>query len=622
MRKKKLVIGFLIATGIFLQGIRTQAEIFIPLPDRKPLSAENTVNSPSGDHGFLQWASFGLDKIRPLSNRDEELYSQIFSLQAVGKIAESDSLIETLRDDRLMGHVLYQRYMHPKAYISTFGELQEWMAKYADHPGADKIYAMAMAKKPAGYKGTIKKPDAYKEILKVREPSVDQAKSYDSTINRNAWQQKDVLILKNEIMSKVKSSAPSAALTLLKNSNLKELLDSTERDILKSRIAQSYFYNGEFAKAHDLAQEAAQRSGNKAPIASWIAGLGSWRKKQYNEAARYFEVAAESPYSSGWMSAAAAYWAARSHMRQGDFTTISHWLEIASKHPRSFYGILATRALGRDFNFNWDIPTFTADYFSLLSSNPAGRRAIALVAAGQSHLAEAELVRIDISANPDLEKALLAYAVFADLPALALRLGSLLSNPDTKHFIDAALYPVSPWRPGGEPFKVDKALIHAIMRQESKFDPYALSSSGARGLMQILPSTADIVEGGDGDGIHKLLKYKLQSPEVNLALGQDYLETLLNEPFVKGDIIRMLVAYNAGPGNLQRWQKSNIDEDADPLLFIEMVPIAETRAYVERVLSSYWIYQMREGLETVTLDAVVQGQWPEYNKENSALNVN
>ncbi len=610
MRKKNLGIGVVLAAGILFHGITTQAEMAVPVPDRKPSSQSNKILPAAA--GLLRWASFTANPALPLSNRDEKTYARIFALQGKGDIAGADKEIELISDDRLMGHVLYQRYMHPKAYTSSFEELQSWMEKYADQPGADKIYAMAQAKTPKGYKGKINKPEAYTEITRVREPSVDQAKPYQTALKRTAWQNKDAMVLRAEVLAKAKDGSPTAALKLLKSSKLSELLDTAERDILKSRIAQSYFYNGEFEKALDLAAEAAGRSGEKAPIASWIAGLGSWRMERYEKAARYFETAAESQYSSGWMSAAAAYWAARSHMRLGNFETISQWLEKARKHPRSFYGILATRALGRDFNFNWQVPPFTADYYDLLSSVPAGRRAIALVGAKQNHLAEEELVRIDTAIAPGLRDALLSYAIFADLPALALRVGSLLSKPDDKHFLDAALYPASPWKPGGKPYKVDKALIHAIMRQESKFDPYALSPSGARGLMQILPSTADIIDGQNQS--NKAMKYTLQTPEANLALGQDYLIRLLQVPFVKGDVIRMLVAYNAGPGNLQRWLKSNIDEDADPLLFIEMVPMAETRAYVERVLASYWIYQMRDGEDTITLDAVVQGQWAVYPK--------
>ncbi len=104
---------------------------------------------------------------------------------------------------------------------------------------------------------------------------------------------------------------------------------------------------------------------------------------------------------------------------------------------------------------------------------------------------------------------------------------------------------------------------------------------------------------------------KLMDPETNLDLGQKYLEDLLGDKNVRNDLLSLLVAYNAGPGNLARWKKS-WPHVQDPLLFIELIPSSETRAYVERVLANYWIYRLRENLPTPTLNAVAEGRNPQY----------
>src|SRR5690606_25207574 len=76
-------------------------------------------------------------------------------------------------------------------------------------------------------------------------------------------------------------------------------------------------------------------------------------------------------------------------------------------------------------------------------------------------------------------------------------------------------------------------------------------------------------------------------------------------------LFKIAIAYNAGIGNLRKWEKS-VRFDEDPLLFIESIPMRETRIYVERVLANFWIYRERLSQPTPALDAVVAGEWPIY----------
>ena len=83
----------------------------------------------------------------------------------------------------------------------------------------------------------------------------------------------------------------------------------------------------------------------------------------------------------------------------------------------------------------------------------------------------------------------------------------------------------------------------------------------------------------------------------------------------RGNLFMLAVAYNGGPGNLSRWRRSlNIDDD--PLLFIESIPAAETRAYIERVLTNYWAYRDRLDGSDPTLDEAAANEWPVYNDTN------
>jgi soluble lytic murein transglycosylase-like protein len=133
---------------------------------------------------------------------------------------------------------------------------------------------------------------------------------------------------------------------------------------------------------------------------------------------------------------------------------------------------------------------------------------------------------------------------------------------------------------------------------------------GATGLMQIMPATARYI--AQKHEI-KLGQNALKNPDINVALGQSYLQELLKTPEVSNNLFFLAVAYNAGPGNLAKWQKS-VDFKNDPLLFIETIPARETRNYVEQVMASYWIYRALAGKSPASAFAVAQGHWPRYEQ--------
>lgn len=158
-------------------------------------------------------------------------------------------------------------------------------------------------------------------------------------------------------------------------------------------------------------------------------------------------------------------------------------------------------------------------------------------------------------------------------------------------------------------FDVDPALVHAIVMQESRFNPAARSRVGAMGLMQLMPATARYV--AKQSGIQAVSTQRLADPEINVDLGQRYIQYLLNHGAVDGDLISLLVAYNGGPGNLRRWRSQLSDVD-DVLLFVELLPSAQTRDYVRRVMSNYWAYRQMQGRKTPVLTAMAKGETLSY----------
>ena len=101
-------------------------------------------------------------------------------------------------------------------------------------------------------------------------------------------------------------------------------------------------------------------------------------------------------------------------------------------------------------------------------------------------------------------------------------------------------------------------------------------------------------------------------PPNNMAVGQAWLRQLAATPTVQGSLIHLLAAYNAGEGRLQGWLADELAPAADdPLLFIESVPLAETRGYLKKVLANLWAYQARAGGTVPSLQALAENRWPE-----------
>lgn len=340
----------------------------------------------------------------------------------------------------------------------------------------------------------------------------------------------------------------------------------------------------------------------------WEQGLAAWRAGDSQRAATLFEQAAAASDDNLWLKSAAAYWAARSHLKNREAAKVSEWLRIAAAEPRTFYGQLARRALGVDTAFAWKPLELTQEGADALLESRIGQRALALIQVGEIRRAAAEFHVLRPKAGPDLAQAMLAVAEKLGMPSLTMGLGVALEGQLSYRF-DSALFPEPQWVPIGG-YKIDRALLFALARQESGFNGDAKSESGALGLMQIMPKTLSFVAKRLGEDFADA-KSEWKNPEISLALGQEYVRYLLADPNVKGDLMLMAVAYNAGPGNLAKW-RSAYGYDADPLLFLESIPSGQTRLFVERILAATWIYHQRFGQSAPSLDALAAGAWPAY----------
>ncbi len=540
---------------------------------------------------------------------DTELlkYRHIFALQKKAKWDEADFVIKALEDRRLMGYVLRERYLHPTGYTSSYQELKDWLNDYADHSGADRIYKLAVKKAREVGGAGLQMPKKVETVHRYIDITRKSKGLYSDGTPRSSSQKEAFLSLSERIRAKTRNERPTQALEILDAE--KTSLTNLDYHRLKAQIAASYMHEGKLTRAQEISRECVKEEGQKVPLAAWVAGLTSWRKGQYQEAAKSFEVAASSIYANSWTVSGAAFWASRAHMRAGNFNAVSLWLNRAASQPRTFYGLIAMRALSRPLDFDWAITPLGTSQKILLARNPAAVRGLGLAKLGLFEDAEREFLFVEKNENPDIRRAVISVADEIKSAGMAWRGASYLLMLEQADVPLAAQYPVMGWQSEGK-YRIEPALLHAIVRQESRFNPAAGNPSGASGLMQLLPSTG---RGIMGDDVFDAAggERALFDPKFNIRAGSKYTHELFKRYVTNRNLFDLLIAWNAGPGNLQRWKKrlKNID---DPLLFIETIPVAETRAFVERVMTNYWLYQNRFDQETPSLDAVAEGKWPIY----------
>ncbi|MEQ1888132.1 MAG: lytic transglycosylase domain-containing protein [Alphaproteobacteria bacterium] len=536
---------------------------------------------------------------RILSAKEAQNYSQIFSMQTEARMGGVSRLIGELTDRRLLGHVLAQRYLHPTAYTSSYGELKHWLDNYADHPQAAKIYALALRKRASG-DAAPNRP----AVLRSRSgASQEIIREYRSPTVRSRAAMQQIAVIQLHLKGLLGKSGPDAALAYLRRDDIGRRLDAAEIDLANQNIAAAYFQDGRDQDAFQLASEAAQRSGKIVPMAHWTAGLAAWRLGRADQAARQFSAMADanSPYAGQDAQTAAAYWAARANLAVRKPQKVNHYLQAAAKYPLTMYGMLANRQLGHELPFDWDLPELRQADISALQHQPGLGRMLALHEAGQTILADLELQLLHDRLGPDSDARLLALAAELNLPRSQIRIAET-ARAHGKVWL-AGLYPMPEWRPEGG-FTLDPALLFAITRQESNFAAGAVGGGGARGLMQLMPATASFIS--HDKSLRGAGRNRLFDPEFNLSLGQRYIRHLHNTG--PQDLFSLIASYNAGPGAIETWRRQS--KTKDPLLFLESLPSANTRNYVEQVLTDFWIYQHRMGVPGNSLDAVAQGGWP------------
>lgn len=360
----------------------------------------------------------------------------------------------------------------------------------------------------------------------------------------------------------------------------------TERSILARRLLQK----GHISRAYRLAREHGQTSGVGLAEAEWLAGWIALRFLDDRKVAlKHFQRLFES-VSTPISRARGAYWAGRAAESLKRPEEAKDWYGRAAAHVTTYYGQLAAEHL--DQAQDWPLPADplpTATDIEAFEGNELTRIARMLGEIGAAAHADAFLLRLgEIAATPGQRALAASLAAAVGRPEMAVKVARLADREGVP--MVGSGYPLPGFEIEDAP---EKALILALIRQESGFHHEAVSSAGARGLMQLLPSTARQVAKSIAVAYSPK---RLSEPDYNVKLGSAYLGDLLNR--FEGSYVLALAAYNAGPTRARRWLAEYGDprgKEVDAVDWIETIPFSETRNYVQRVLESLQVYRRRLG---------------------------
>jgi soluble lytic murein transglycosylase len=355
--------------------------------------------------------------------------------------------------------------------------------------------------------------------------------------------------------------------------------------VQRNLLARALIAAGDTKTAYRVAAENGQTGDEQKADAEFLAGFIALRRLHDPALALpHFQALARS--TSAITQGRAHYWLARTDAAAGRDPRPEY--RKAAAWPTTFYGQLAALALGENPAERLKTvadPVWTPETAQAFTGHEVLRAAAWLIAWGEHERARIFLLRVDeLSPNPAERALVAAFALRAGVPDSAVFVARRMGR-------DGIALPRMGWpSPFTPPAPPDQAFSLGIMRQESSFDIGAVSPSGARGLMQLMPATAQSVARQLGTPVS--LPGLTEDAAQNMRLGTAYLQEVLTH---FDDCLPLAAAaYNAGPGRVGQWLAQNGDPRVGPIDmvdWIELIPVGETRNYVQRVIENVTIYR-------------------------------
>jgi len=292
------------------------------------------------------------------------------------------------------------------------------------------------------------------------------------------------------------------------------------------------------------------------------------------------------------------FWLGRSLLLLGDAIGARAAFETAAAYSTVYYGQLARAELGQKSVELRGLPSWQSSQ-QTFESRPVVQGIRLLAANGQQRRAT-PLLRQLAQSLQDPGELLLAARLAQELGAHNVAIAIADTAEKRGAPLDLFSFPKDGIPANIKVAEVDMAAVYAVARQESLFQVDAVSSAGARGLMQLMPATAK--ETAQKLGVDYSPNRLTSDPAYNALLGSTYLAAQLDR--FDGSLVLAAAAYNAGGGNASKWINAYGDprsERVDPVVWVELIPFDETRKYVQRVLGNYLVYRARMGDDTMSI---------------------
>ncbi|ANU08154.1 lytic transglycosylase domain-containing protein [Paraurantiacibacter namhicola] len=551
--------------------------------------AANAQGSDTRSYYLAQTA--GKDAPRQLSDAEQAFYREVF--RAIRR--EDWGSVEAMLSSRpagLLHPVAWaEYYLAPTSPRIELPALQAWLATGTNLPQAERIARLSVTR------GAEFMPDLpYQRSFSRRSgpPKRIRPRSVsDGTMPGS---------VSNAINERIKNDDPDGARILL--DGVDSTLSGEARAEWRQKVAWSYFIENRDADALAMAQTVSAGSGPWVAEGEWVVGLAAWRLGDCTLAQSGFERAAYSAENPE-LRAAAYYWASRSATRCRKPEMAAEFLRGAAGDDQTLYGMLAAEQLGRALPDRVESPHFDARDWEQVGGRTNVQVAIALAEIGEDELSSQVLLHEARIGNTQHYPALSRLARDLGFPQTQLYMA--YNAPDGQYADPAVFYPVAKWQPVTG-WQVDPALAYAHTLQESNFRARAVSPAQAQGLMQITPITvrqhAPSLNMSTGS-------VDIFDPGVNLAFGQRNLEMLRDNSAIRGQLPKIMAAYNAGLTPITRWN-SEINDQGDPLLWMESIPYWETRGYVAIVMRNYWMYERQAQAVSSSRKALAENAWPDF----------
>lgn len=524
-----------------------------------------------------------------LSDADRTYYRALFGAIDTKNWPTVQAMLGQRSDGLLTPLATAEFYTAANSPKVTLEQIEQWLDKGARLPEAPQLTRLALTR------GATSVPDLPREQSfyprgappkRLRPRSVD-----DGTMPPEVRQ---------AILDRITNNDPDGARALL--DGVDAVLSSEARAEWRQRVAWSYYIENRDPQALAIAQMAGVGSGPWVAEGDWAAALAAWRMGVCATAGTYFERSGAGA-SNAELRSAAYYWASRAALRCRHPERSAALLRTAAANDETLYGMLAIQQLGRKLpNLVAGADFSEADWRRLKDSDNV-RVAIALSEIGRDELASEVLIREAKIGDPRDFAALSRLARELGLPQTQLYMA--YNAPSGAAPDPASRYPAPKWAPVNG-WQVDPALAYAHTLQESVFRSKAVSPANAQGLMQITPITVRELAPRLGLSASDV---NIFDPSTNLAFGQQNLQMLRNSGATQGKLPKVMAAYNAGLSPVTRWN-TQVNDQGDPLLYMESIPYWETRGYVATVMRNYWMYERQARAPSATRVALAQNAWP------------